>query len=320
MRQQSHRTPVDGRLKSFVILPSHHPHSRLEQCLLVVLSVVLAYLALAYLALPALWNHYEHQRRLADLPMVTRTAQGIPGDPINVGLIGDKLDVLCAMRAAGWYPADPVTLRSSIEIAGSVLLDRPYHDAPVSPLFYLGRHEDFAFEKPVGGSADRRHHVRFWKVLDQGQEKRPVWLGDATFDRGVGVSHYTGAITHHISADIDAERGLLAADLEAAQDGRCQISGDRHRRDAGGAKRRRRFLLHRRRGVDLAAGRGVPKTDNAGRHHSKPDGDRDQGPDLARCCQCTAKIALMWRFRSPNHLCRGYELRNRGTSRMTASL
>ena len=211
----------------FVILPSHHPHSRLEQCLLIVLSVVLAYLALAYLALPALWNHYEHQRRLADLPMVTRTAQGIPGDPINVGLIGDKLDVLCAMRAAGWYPADPVTLRSSIEIAGSVLLDRPYHDAPVSPLFYLGRHEDFAFEKPVGGSADRRHHVRFWKVLDQGQEQRPVWLGDATFDRGVGVSHYTGAITHHISADIDAERGLLAADLEAAQvvDAKYQVTG-----------------------------------------------------------------------------------------------
>ena len=211
----------------FVILPSHHPHSRLEQCLLIALSVVLAYLALAYVALPALWNHYEHQRRLADLPMVTRTAQGIPGDPINVGLIGDKLDVLCAMRAAGWYPADPVTLRSSIEIAGSVLLDRPYHDAPVSPLFYLGRHEDFAFEKPAGASADRRHHVRFWKVLDQGQENRPVWLGDATFDRGVGVSHYTGAITHHISADIDAERSLLAADLEAAQvvDAKYQVTG-----------------------------------------------------------------------------------------------
>jgi hypothetical protein len=120
------------------------------------------------------------------------------------------------MQAAGWYPADPVTLRSSIEIAGSVILDRPYRDAPVSPLYYLGRREDLAFEKPVGNSADHRHHVRFWKVLDQGEEKRPVWLGDATFDRSVGVSHYTGAITHHIGADIDAERQLLATDLEAA--------------------------------------------------------------------------------------------------------
>ena len=187
----------------------------------------MAYTLLAYLILPAVWTHYEHQKRLADLPMVTLTAQGIPGDPINVGLVGDAKDVLCAMRAAGWYPADPVTLRSSIEIAGSVLLDRPYRDAPVSPLYYLGRREDFAFEKPVGSSADHRHHVRFWKVLDQGEEKRPVWLGDATFDRSVGVSHYTGAITHHIGPDIDAERKLLASDLEAAGmvEARYQVTG-----------------------------------------------------------------------------------------------
>ena len=214
-------------INHFVILPSHHPHGRLEKFLLVTLCVVMIYTALAYLALLALWTHYEHQRRLADLPMVTRTAQDIPGDPINVGLIGDRRDVLCAMQAAGWYPADPVTARSSLEIAGSVLLDRPYRQAPVSPLYYLGRPEDFAFEKPLGKSADRRHHVRFWKVLDQGEEKRPVWLGAVTFDRGVGVSHYTGAITHHISPDIDAERGLLAADLEAAQmvDAKYQVTG-----------------------------------------------------------------------------------------------
>jgi hypothetical protein len=193
-----------------------HDRSRLDRFLRLALVVVLAYTMLAYLVLPALWSHYEHQKSLASLPMVTRTAQGIPGDPINVGLIGDNLDVLCAMQAAGWYPADPVTLRSSIEIAGSVLLDRPYRDAPVSPLFYLGRREDLAFEKPDGNSADRRHHVRFWKVLEQGEEKRPVWLGDATFDRSVGVSRYTGAITHHIDADIDAERTLLATDLETA--------------------------------------------------------------------------------------------------------
>jgi len=204
------------------------PHrSRWKHAAQLFLFIVIAYTLLAYLILPAVWTHYEHQKRLADLPMVTLTAQGIPGDPINVGLVGDTKDVLCAMQAAGWYPADPVTLRSSIEIAGSVLLDRPYRDAPVSPLYYLGRREDFAFEKPVGSSADHRHHVRFWKVLDQGEEKRPVWLGDATFDRSVGVSHYTGAITHHIDADIDAERKLLAGDLEAAGmvEARYQVTG-----------------------------------------------------------------------------------------------
>ena len=185
---------------------SQAKHRRLQRVLLWLLFAVLAYTALAYVVLPAFWTHYEHQKGLANMSMVTRTAQGIPGDPINVGLIGNEKEVLCAMNAAGWFPADPVTFRSSIEIAGSVLLDRAYHDAPVSPLFYLDRREDLAFEKPAGTSADHRHHVRFWKVLDKGEEQRPVWLGAVTFDRSVGFSHFTGAITHHIGPDIDAER------------------------------------------------------------------------------------------------------------------
>jgi hypothetical protein len=201
--------------------------SRTFRAVRLTLLALVIYGGIAYLLLPELWTHYEHQKSLAGLPMTTMTAQGIPGDPINVGLIGDNKDVLCAMHAAGWYPADPVTLRSSLEIVGSVLLNRPYHDAPVSPLVYLGRREDLAFEKPVGNSADHRHHIRLWKVLDKGQEDRPVWLGDATFDRSVGVSSYTGAITHHIAADIDLERAALASDLEKAGmvEAKYQVTG-----------------------------------------------------------------------------------------------
>ena len=208
--------------------PTKRPHrSRWRRSAKWSLVLIALYTLAAYLALPFFWTHYEHQRRLADIPMVTRTAQGIPGDPINVGLIGDQKEVVCAMLAANWVPADPITLRSSIEIAGSVLLDRPYRNAPVSNLYYLGRREDLAFEKPDGGSADRRNHVRFWKVLDKGDEGRPVWLGSATFDRGVGISHYTGAVTHHIDPDIDAERSRLAGDLEAAKmvEAKYQVTG-----------------------------------------------------------------------------------------------
>ncbi|MGA2288983.1 LssY C-terminal domain-containing protein [Bradyrhizobium sp.] len=207
--------------------PPRRDRSRLERFTLLALAVVLAYTIVAYVLLPKLWSHYEHQEGLASLSMVTRTAQGIPGDPINIGLVGDNKDVLCAMQAAGWYPADPVTLRSSIEIVGSVVLNRPYRAAPVSNLYYLDRREDLVFEKPAGKSADHRHHARFWKVFDAGEENRPVWLGAATFDRSVGVSHYTGAFTHHIAADIDAERKLIAADLEAAAmvEAKYQVTG-----------------------------------------------------------------------------------------------
>jgi hypothetical protein len=171
----------------------------------------------AYVVLPLTWRHYEHQKDLAGFAMLTRTRSGIPGDPINVGLVGARDDVLCAMKSAGWFPADPITWRSSVAIAGSVLLDRPYPDAPVSHLFYEDRVEDLAFEKPAGKSADRRHHVRFWLALRRGQEGRAVWLGAVTFDRGVGFSHDDGRITHHIAPDIDADRDQLAADLTAAK-------------------------------------------------------------------------------------------------------
>jgi hypothetical protein len=41
----------------------------------------------------------------------------------------------------------------------------------------------------------------------------PLWIGALTYDRSVGLSHRTGQITHHIRADIDAERDGLFADL-----------------------------------------------------------------------------------------------------------
>jgi hypothetical protein len=203
-------------------------HSWWRLVVVTLLVVGALYVVLAYAILPALWTHYEHQPGLAHRPMVTQTAQGIPGDPLNVGLIGTKEEVIRAMHAAGWYPADKITLRTSLEIAGSVLFDRPYRDAPVSNLFYDGRHQDLAFEQPVGTSADRRHHVRYWLVLENGKENRPVWLGAVTFDRGAGVSHRTGAITHHIAPDIDAERNRLIATLDTAHMllATYQISGD----------------------------------------------------------------------------------------------
>ncbi len=174
------------------------------------------YLAAAYAVAPSYWRHYERQHGLEPKSMITTTSLGIPGDALNVGVEGERQDVVCALRAAGWRPADPVTLESSVVIAGSVLARRAYPSAPVSALFWEGRKQDLAFEKPSGVSPSRRHHVRFWLALPQGDQGLPVWLGAATFDRSVGVSHYTGQITHHIDADIDAERDLIIQDLVAA--------------------------------------------------------------------------------------------------------
>ncbi len=185
----------------------------IKRCAVAFVAALLLYLGLAYVALPMAWRHHERQPGLADKPMVTKTATGIPGDPMNIGLVGSRDDIVRAMQAAGWYPADPVTVKSSLKIIGSVLLNRPDHTAPVSKLLYDGRREDLAFELPDGKSARRRHHIRLWLVMSNGVENRPVWLGADTFDEGIGLSHDTGEVTHRIAPDIDDERAYFAASL-----------------------------------------------------------------------------------------------------------
>jgi len=174
------------------------------------------YLAIAYLLLPALWKHYEHHPAMQEAPKVTLTSANIPGDPLNVALVGAEEEVLGAMLKAGWQPADPITVRSSLHIAASVLLDRSYVRAPVSNLYVWGRKQDLAFEKRAGRSPSERHHVRFWRGEGLDYQGRLLWIGAVTFDQSVGVSHLTGQITHHIAPDVDAERDGLMHDLERA--------------------------------------------------------------------------------------------------------
>ncbi|TGV08204.1 hypothetical protein EN816_34135 [Mesorhizobium sp. M8A.F.Ca.ET.173.01.1.1] len=181
-----------------------------------VAALLAAYVALAYVAAPEFWTLRDRGFRSQRFEMVTHTPQGIPGDPINVGLVGTEKELVHAFAVAGWDTADAVTLRTAIDIGESVLFSRPYPDAPVSRLLFEGRAQELAFEKPVGDSADRRHHIRFWRTDTVGDDGRPLWLGAASFDRGVGLSHDTGAITHHIGPDIDAERDFVIGDLNAA--------------------------------------------------------------------------------------------------------
>lgn len=171
--------------------------------------------AVAYLVAPGLWEwHYGASGRLAEADRVTTVADGHPGDPVNIALVGDEAQVIRAMTAAGWHPADPITLESSLRIAVDSVLRRPDDDAPVSNLYLFGRRQDLAFEQPVPGGPRHRHHVRFWK-WDRPYEGRALWFGAATYDERAGLSYTTGQVTHHIAPEVDAERDLIVAELRA---------------------------------------------------------------------------------------------------------
>jgi hypothetical protein len=198
-------------------------HSRPRRLLagtLVVAGVAVAiYVLTAYVLLPGFWILDTRRTAFRRVPRVTQTADGIPGDPLNIGLQAGRADLVKSLLAAGWHPADPITLDTALHIAESAVFRRAYADAPVSNLYLFGRKEDLAFERPVGGDPRRRHHVRFWELPrapESPDELRPLWVGAATFDVRVGLSHTTGQITHHISPDVDAERDKLLSDLQQA--------------------------------------------------------------------------------------------------------
>ncbi|MFH1793224.1 MAG: LssY C-terminal domain-containing protein [Pseudomonadota bacterium] len=176
--------------------------------------VVAVWAFVAYLAAPFVWSELESGS--PPRAMLTTTPLGIPGDPLNFGLVGSEAEIVAAFHAIGWRPADSITLKSAVEIGLSVVLDRPYPDAPVSNLVYEGRRQDLAFEKEDGKSAGRRHHARLWKVETDGADDRPLWLGTVSYDRDAGLSHDTLQITHHIAPDLDAERDALIGGFDTA--------------------------------------------------------------------------------------------------------
>lgn len=192
--------------------------SRYRSITSLLLAALGLYLLSAYILLPSVWRSYTKRHpALENAPRITHTANGIAGDPLNIGLVGTEAELDIAMLAAKWFPADPITLRSSLRIAAGTVLRRSYDDAPVSNLFLFGRKQDLAFERPVGDDPRRRHHVRFWRAKKVNEQGRQLWIGAATFDTRVGLSHTTGQITHHISPEVDHERDKLINDLNQAK-------------------------------------------------------------------------------------------------------
>lgn len=200
---------------------------------LFLIAVPLLWFVLAYGSLPRLWSHHEKKVIGARDQIQTYTAQDIPGDPISLHLHGSREAIACAFRRAGWSLADPVNLPSALRIGASVVLGRPYPQAPVSPLYVQDEKQAMAFEKEEGKSADQRHHVRFWQIGNDD------WLGAASFDRGVGLSLFTLQVTHHIGPDVDADRDiagnlLVASGAKPASTEDNRIAPNQWHRNGGG--------------------------------------------------------------------------------------
>ena len=181
--------------------------------------VIWWFLVLAYLSLPRMHQLFTFIYVPDYFIARARTTDGLLGDPVNIALHGSEEDIHAVLLAAGWTKADKVTLRSSWKIAVSSVFRKSYPEAPVSPLVIFKRPQVFAYQQEDSGSASKRHHVRLWRTPDDwalpGGEK-VAWMAGATYDKGVGLSSFTGQVTHKIDEDTDAERDYLIKTLQYA--------------------------------------------------------------------------------------------------------
>jgi LssY-like putative type I secretion system component LssY len=168
------------------------------------------------------------KRRL--VPSFTVTGDGLPGDPVNLALIGTLQQLRAAFAAVGWLEADRLGLASSWRMARAFVFNSPYPTAPFSTLYLFGRGQDIGFQRAIDSSPRKRHHVRFWALsltradtigtaafwlnTDRPAEhERVLWVGAGTKDTGFSLTQLTFQVTHATDSDTNTERDYIIAEL-----------------------------------------------------------------------------------------------------------
>jgi hypothetical protein len=199
-----------------------------------IVALSLSYALAAYVILPRVVRMSLKILQRKSVPSFTLTGDGLPGDPVNLVLVGEMERLRAAFAAAGWTEADPLGLKSSWRMVVAFVLNRPYAAAPFSTLFLFGRGQDVGFQKAIGDSPRKRHHVRFWALSIEHAEEtlgtpefwlnmdRPppdasvLWVGAGTRDTGISLTRFTFKVTHATDSDTNAERDFIVSELTAA--------------------------------------------------------------------------------------------------------
>lgn len=197
------------------------------------LSILVTYVIAAYVLIPSLIRAWRILRPVRHVPLYCVTPDGFASDPLNVGIIGTRQQLMRAMEKAGWYVADPHSPRYLVRHVFSIVFGRQYPTAPVSSLYLFGRKQDIAFEIPFEGGPANRHHIRFWATTFE--KKRPLtiksihwhhrrshiqddevlWVGSASLDVGINLIRHNLQFTHMIDPDTNQERELIVDQLQA---------------------------------------------------------------------------------------------------------
>ena len=196
-----------------------------------ILAVGVTYGVAAYVVLPRAIRMGLKILQRKSVPSFTITGDGLPGDPVNIVLMGTLSQLRAAFAIAGWTEADRLGLASSWRMARAFVFNSPYPSAPFSTLYLFGRGQDIGFQKAIDNSPRKRHHIRFWALSFARAEEtlgtasfwlnadRPpddanvFWVGAGTRDTGFSLTKLSFQITHATDSDTNTERDYIIAEL-----------------------------------------------------------------------------------------------------------
>jgi hypothetical protein len=197
------------------------------------IAILITYAIAAYVLIPALIRFYRIVRPADHLPLYCVTPDGFASDPLNVGIVATRRQLIDVMEKSGWYVADRHSIFNVGKMVLAILLGRSYVHAPVSSLYLFGRKQDIAFEIPVGSTPSTRHHIRFWATTFERKKKLSIrsihwqhrrahvfgdqllWVGASSLDVGLTLIRHNLQISHMIDPDTDRERDLVVGQLKA---------------------------------------------------------------------------------------------------------
>jgi LssY C-terminus len=196
-----------------------------------ILAVGITYGIAAYVILPRAIRMGLKILQSQRVPSYTITGDGLPGDPVNIALVGTLQQLRGAFATIGWSEADRLSLASSWGMVRSFVLNTSYPRAPFSTLYLFGRGQDIGFQKAIDNSPRKRHHVRFWSLSQTRAQAtwgttdfwlnaaRPadnesvLWIGAGTRDTGLSLTRLSFQITHATDSDTNEERDYIIGEL-----------------------------------------------------------------------------------------------------------
>jgi len=148
-------------------------------------------------------------------PLHAEDAQGRAAEPITMVVAATEAELADAFAKAGWVSAEPVTPESTERLRTAQLWKEAYPTAPVAPLYYWGREQDAAWQRPGATVADRVR-VRVWRSDSQDAEGRWLFALNVAQDAGFLLVPDHGLPLHHLDPKVDDANDALIADLAEA--------------------------------------------------------------------------------------------------------